>query len=207
MSEIDLHLIPDEMREADLASFPYSPGIMDGHYIFSQLYWFKRQALLKNESRMSVFKTNTPEPPRLQIPGGHIKIHSTDGLNQLVWNDFLEKSFDSRPTVNHIEQIRSLITVNARADRRHFEQRTAGNKSQIFPGGPAYSILRTGIFENRDYLKDNLFYLWLISETAQQIQEAIGNDFSESWTSELKALVLMWNAKFPDEPFIPKENS
>jgi len=77
--------IAEEMRSASRGSFPLSPRIMDGHYLTAHLYWHYRRDLLSERSIIDIFGTREPEPPKLQLPKGHIPIFSLDGLNERVW--------------------------------------------------------------------------------------------------------------------------
>lgn len=205
MSRKNSEFIAHEMREANLGSFPLSPGIMTGHYLVADLYWYYRQDLLKELTIPEVFGTNNPEPYKLTIPKGHRSLTSPEGLNNSVWKSFLDKVFLTHPDINKVEKVRSLISVNANSDKTNLEKRITGEKSKIAQGDVAPSLLRAFVFEGRFPFKENEFFIWLFAEMAQEIIATSQGNFTESWSNGLQGLVLMWNAKFPDNPFIPKD--
>lgn len=207
---IELAQIPDEMRRASLNSFIVSPGTMRGHKATSNGYWYYRQDLLRGKTIKQVFGTDDPRPPKLVIPGGHIPLSSIEGLNTSVWEDFLETSFSTRPEVNILQEIRDLITLNAQKDREHFEKRLKGGKSHFIPGQTLPSLLRAICFTD-EFKRENPFVHWddffhlFMAQVATEIFYAAEDNFSAPESKELEGLVLMWNAKFPDEPFIPED--
>ncbi len=198
--EISVSNIPEEMREASLGSFPISPGVYSGHTATALLYWHYRQPILEKHTIEEIFGTESPEPPRLEIPPGHRNV-SPSGLSSTVWNTFLDTSFNARPKVNKSSEIRTLIQINASSDQRNFDQRIAGGKSRIVGDEPNPSLLRAFAIEQRFPIQNN-FFTWLMSEIVHDIKNAENKGFKESWSKELQGLVLMWNAQFPDDPFI-----
>ncbi|MBP9820169.1 hypothetical protein KBC79_05550 [Candidatus Woesebacteria bacterium] len=205
MNENDLSHIPREMREASFGSFPFSPGMMTGHYTIANLYSFFRRELLSGKTIEQVFGTTDPEPPQLTIPIGHIFLSSTDGVNNSVWRRFLSTTFVEQPDIDPIEQARTLITVNSTSDKKHFEERIAGKKSQFPPSKPSPSLIRAFLFEDKFPIKNNEFFQWLFAQMTWQILEAQANDFNDMWCSSLHGLISFWDTAFPDDPFIPKE--
>lgn len=201
----EVGFIPQEMREASLGSFPLSPGTMEGHDLIAGLYWFYRRDVLRKKTVHEVFGEGDPAPPKLVIPEGHRIIGNIDGLNTTVWKRFLSASFTERPSVNQTLNVRSLIAVNASSDRLHFERRLSGQRSKVIPGGPAPSLLRAFVFENKFPYQENEFYTWLILEMAKHITEAHKGNFARSWSSGLQALSIMWNATFPDTQFVSEK--
>ncbi len=195
--------IAEEMRQASYYSFPLSPGTMEGHYNVADLYWHFRQPLILGKTIEQIFETNDPKPIKLVVPQGHTSLTYTDGVNNTVWERFISNAFISHPKIDPVEKVRGLITVNASSDVKNFEKRLAGEKSKIALGGIAPSLLRAFVFEEKFPLNDNAFFCWLFSHMAEQIVGAHHGKFKESWSSGLQGLVLMWNAKFPNDPFIP----
>lgn len=195
--------IPKEMREASIGSFPLSPATMEGHYLVCDLYWYFRQSLLGDTTIEEVFGTKKPEPPKIVIPAGHIPISKPGGVNSTVWEKILDVTFKSRPQINPEAKVQQLVSVNAKSDTYNFEARLSGQKSRIAHGAVAPSLLRAFVFEGRFPYRDNQFFQWLIAEMAGQVTQAYDGNFDELWNDGLKGLVLLWNAKFPGESFIP----
>lgn len=200
-----ISFIPTEMREASQGSFPLSPGVMGGHYAVSDLYWHNRSDILRFLTIEEVFGTANPEPPTITIPKNHTRLSSPQGLNSSVWNTFLRTSFEDRPNIDSQKRVRDLISINAHADASHFAARMRGEKSKVIHGKPAPSILRAFVFENRHPYQNNEFFQWLVAEMAREIVSENQNNFDSAWSSGLKGLVLMWNAHFPEEAFIPSK--
>lgn len=194
--------ISDEMRAAALGSFPLSPGIRSGHTAVALLYWSYRGVLLRDRTVEEIFDTTTPEPPKLVIPEGHIPLTAIQGLNQSVWEEFLRISFKDRPPVDDSQQLRHLISENARVDKNKFENRLKGQTSKVVNGQVRPSLLRAFTIENTFPIQ-NAFFEWLLSRLLLEMTVAHEQQFKQPWTSSLKSIVELWNKTFPNNPFFP----
>lgn len=197
--------IAEEMRQASRGSFPLSPGIMTGHYVTARLYWHFRRDVLGGQSVKGIFGKEEPSPPVLRLPAGHRHV-SIEGLNETVWQDFLETAFTKRPVVDPLQEMRTLISVNALSDTANFDRRLNGEKSHIVNGNtPVPSLLRAFMYEDA-FPERTPFFEWVLDGMRIETSIATHTGFTDSWSESLGKLVTTWNNRFPDNPFIPDKS-